>query len=211
MSLSENSNQTASELWALNTSILSNTTDVPSFDPPATTLTIAILSSLFFAIGLVGIAGNLLVIFVILSDRKMRQSVINVLIMNLAVSDLIIMVVCIPEIVQFMLNTGWRLGLVCCCIVRFTQVFSLYASVMTLVAICVESLKASKTITSHKRMRWLRTPISPVTAQGLIRPGLSCFSGYRVFSNALCDLSKRKLKTCTNKLLSFIFSAESAF
>uniref|UniRef100_T1JNR3 non-specific serine/threonine protein kinase n=1 Tax=Strigamia maritima TaxID=126957 RepID=T1JNR3_STRMM len=30
--------------------------------------------------------------------------------------------------------------------------------------------------------------ISPSTAQGLIRPGLSCFSGYRVFSNACMSI-----------------------
>ncbi|XP_022252459.1 neuropeptide receptor 15-like [Limulus polyphemus] len=106
--------------------------------PPASQVTVISLSGLFFLIGTVGVLGNALVIFVILTDKRMRCSVTNLLIMNLAVSDFIIMVVCIPDIVQFMKNVGWKLGLISCRLLRFTEVFSLYASVMTLVGVCVE-------------------------------------------------------------------------
>ncbi|XP_076322126.1 LOW QUALITY PROTEIN: neuropeptide receptor 15-like [Tachypleus tridentatus] len=106
--------------------------------PPASQITVISLSVLFFLIGTVGVLGNALVIFVILADKRMRCSVTNLLIMNLAVSDFIIMVACIPDIVQFMKNVGWKLGLNSCRLLRFTEVFSLYASVMTLVGVCVE-------------------------------------------------------------------------
>ncbi|CAG5135073.1 unnamed protein product, partial [Candidula unifasciata] len=50
----------------------------------------------------------------------------------------IIMLQGIPEIVQFMMNKGWVLSWLLCKTNRFVLVVALYASVMTLVSICVE-------------------------------------------------------------------------
>lgn len=105
---------------------------------PASTQTIIGLSILFCQIGLVGIVGNFLVICVIILDRKMRQSVTNIFIMNLAIADLLIMLFGIPEIIQFMLNRGWILGHVLCKLNRYILVVSLYTSVISLVSVCVE-------------------------------------------------------------------------
>ena len=58
--------------------------------------------------------------------------------MNLAMADFLIMLFGIPEIAQFVLNRGWLLGLALCKFQRFVLVVSLYASIMTLVAVCVE-------------------------------------------------------------------------
>ncbi|BFY97016.1 hypothetical protein BsWGS_00055 [Bradybaena similaris] len=44
----------------------------------------------------------------------------------------------VPEIVQFMMNKGWVLSWLLCKTNRFVMVVALYASVMTLVSICVE-------------------------------------------------------------------------
>ena len=96
------------------------------------------LSLLFCIIGIIGIVGNTLVIFIILWDRKMRRSVTNLFIMNLAVSDLLIMLFGIPEIVMFMINRGWLLGTIMCKTQRYVLVFSLYSSVITQVSVCVE-------------------------------------------------------------------------
>ncbi len=96
------------------------------------------LSSLFCVIGIVGIVGNSLVIFIILSDRKMRRSVTNLFIMNLAVSDLLIMMFGIPDIVMFMINRGWILGEHLCKVQRYVLVFSVYSSVATQVSVCIE-------------------------------------------------------------------------
>lgn len=96
------------------------------------------ISVLFCIIGFIGIVGNSLVITVVLIDRKMRQSVTNIFIMNLAISDLLIMLFGVPEILQFMLNRGWILGLVLCKFNRFVLVVSLYASILSLVSVCVE-------------------------------------------------------------------------
>lgn len=96
------------------------------------------LSLLFCIIGIVGIVGNSLVILIILCDGKMRRSVTNLFIMNLAISDLLVMLFGIPDIVMFMLNRGWLLGLAWCRLQRYVLVFSVYSSVATQVSVCIE-------------------------------------------------------------------------
>lgn len=117
---------------------LSDLPDIPEDMSPASMETIVGLSLLFFIIELAGIMGNSLVIFVILSERKMRHSVTNLFILNLAVADLTIMLLGIPDVVQFMLNRGWLLGTALCKTNRFVLVVALYCSVLTLVSVCVE-------------------------------------------------------------------------
>ena len=51
---------------------------------------IAVLSVTFCLIGLAGLIGNLLVIVVIVTNKKMRHSATNLFIANLAVADLVI-------------------------------------------------------------------------------------------------------------------------
>jgi hypothetical protein len=102
------------------------------------TYTIVLLSLLFFVIVLVGILGNALVIIVVLTDRKMRQSVTNLLILNLALADLVIMMLGVPEITMVMINRGYLLGPVACRLTRFLLVVCVYASVMSLVSVCFE-------------------------------------------------------------------------
>lgn len=96
------------------------------------------ISILFCLIGLVGILGNTLIILIVLTDRKMRYSVTNLFITNLALSDLFIMLCGVPETVQFMLNSGWLLGEAVCKLERYILVVSLYSSVVTLVGVCIE-------------------------------------------------------------------------
>lgn len=107
--------------------------------PASTSLwTVVGLSVVFLIIVIIGVVGNGLVIFVILLDRKMRQSITNLFIMNLAIADLLIMLFGIPEIIQFMLRTGWILGPAACKSNRFIMTVSLYASVLCLVSVCIE-------------------------------------------------------------------------
>ena len=106
--------------------------------PSASDVTIVVLSLAFCLIVTVGIIGNGLVVFVVLMDVKMRQSVTNLFIMNLAVADLLIMVFGVPEIVQFVLNHGWILKPFLCKMNRFILVVSLYTSVLSLVCLCIE-------------------------------------------------------------------------
>ena len=96
------------------------------------------LSLLFSVIVFVGVCGNIMVIYSILSDRNMRRSVTNCFILNLAVADLLIMLLGVPEIVQFILDRGWLLGRVLCKVNRYILVTSLYASITTLMGVCTE-------------------------------------------------------------------------
>jgi thyrotropin-releasing hormone receptor len=99
---------------------------------------IVVLSVLFIIIGVVGLVGNILVIVAILGDRKMRSSATNLFITNLAFADLMLMVFTIPEILMFLINEGWLMGVTMCKIERFILVFSVYGSVLTLVSVCGE-------------------------------------------------------------------------
>ena len=99
---------------------------------------IGTLSVMFFLIGIIGITGNILIVYIVLSEKKMRQSVTNLFIMNMAFSDLFIMIFGIPDIVMFMINKGWLLNEAMCKATRYVMVFSLYSSVMTAVGVCVE-------------------------------------------------------------------------
>jgi allatostatin A receptor len=59
-------------------------------------LTIALLVTITFGITIiVGIVGNLLVLFTILLQKKMRSPT-NILIMNLAIAELSFIVLCVP-------------------------------------------------------------------------------------------------------------------
>ena len=105
---------------------------------PATVDVVVLLSLLFIVICSVGLLGNSLVVIVILLDRKMRKSVTNIFIMNLAIADLLIMLFGVPDIVQFMMNRGWLIGEVFCKINRYVLVCSLYVSILSLVCVCTE-------------------------------------------------------------------------
>ncbi|KAH3830575.1 neuropeptide receptor 15-like [Dreissena polymorpha] len=122
--------------WSVNVSTPS------ALEEPASREVIVLLSILFIVIGTVGLIGNSLVIIVILLDRKMRQSVTNIFIMNLATADFLIMLVGVPEIIQFMMNRGWLLGEALCRINRFIVVVSLYVSILSLVSVCIERFVA---------------------------------------------------------------------
>ncbi|KAL4228116.1 hypothetical protein ACF0H5_013551 [Mactra antiquata] len=126
---------TTSDIF-INTSAVKTTFE--QYQDNVTVAEIVCFSTLFFAIGTVGILGNILVVYIVFSDAKMRLSMTNMLIVNLAVADLNILLFGVPEIVQFMLNRGWLLGYEMCKIQRSVLVCALYASVMTLLALCVE-------------------------------------------------------------------------
>ncbi|XP_071107564.1 neuropeptide receptor 15-like isoform X2 [Haliotis cracherodii] len=104
--------------------------------------TVVLLSIVFIIICSVGIFGNILVITAVLIDDKMRKCVTNFFIINLAVADIFIMILGIPEIGQFVLSRGWLLGPVACKVNRFLLVSSLYCSVWSLLAVSVERFVA---------------------------------------------------------------------
>lgn len=69
----------------------------------------------------VGVVGNILVCFVVLRSKHM-QTVTNLFIVNLAVADAIVIVLCLPPTVLQSVTETWYLGDIMCKVVIFFQV-----------------------------------------------------------------------------------------
>ncbi|XP_074092265.1 neuropeptide FF receptor 1 [Macrotis lagotis] len=91
----------------------------------------------YILIFLMCLVGNSLVCFIVVKNRQMR-TVTNMFILNLAVSDLLVGVFCMPTTLVDNLITGWPFDNVTCKISGLVQGMSVSASVFTLVAIAVE-------------------------------------------------------------------------
>src|SRR6218665_1433055 len=92
----------------------------------------AVVPAIFSIIALVGLAGNLLVIIVVASNRQMRNTT-NVLIINLAAADLLFIVICVPFTAIGYAIPVWPFGDGWCKIYQYVVHVTAYASVYTLV------------------------------------------------------------------------------
>ncbi|XP_043836202.1 neuropeptide FF receptor 1 [Dromiciops gliroides] len=100
--------------------------------------TMFILAYIF--IFLMCLVGNSLVCFIVVKNRQMR-TVTNMFILNLAVSDLLVGIFCMPTTLVDNLITGWPFDNITCKISGLVQGMSVSASVFTLVAIAVERFR----------------------------------------------------------------------
>jgi tachykinin-like receptor len=127
-------------LWPNGTSALSNYTphfndtleDHNQFILP---LWRQVLWSLLFA-GMVVVAtgGNLIVIWIVLANKRMR-TVTNYFLVNLSVADAMVSALNVTFNYIYMLNSHWPFGTLYCKISQFIAVLSICASVFTLMAI----------------------------------------------------------------------------
>ena len=92
--------------------------------------------TVFGVIILVGLVGNLLVVGVTLSRHKMWTTV-NLLLLNLAVTDVIFVLVCVPFMAYHYAADNWLMGDVVCKLSHFFLYVTVYVTVYTLVAIAV--------------------------------------------------------------------------
>ncbi|XP_051971802.1 neuropeptide FF receptor 1-like [Xyrauchen texanus] len=83
------------------------------------------------------VVGNGLVCLVVIRNRNMR-SVTNLFILNLAISDLLVGVFCVPTTLIDSLISGWPFSQITCTMSNLVQGMSVSASVFTLVAIAVD-------------------------------------------------------------------------
>ncbi|XP_041938924.1 neuropeptide FF receptor 1-like [Alosa sapidissima] len=84
--------------------------------------------------------GNSLVCLIVVRNRQMR-TVTNIFILNLAISDLFVGILCLPITLADNLITGWPFDEVVCKMSGLVQGASVSASVFTLVAIAVERFR----------------------------------------------------------------------
>ncbi|KAG7490576.1 neuropeptide FF receptor 1-like [Solea senegalensis] len=94
----------------------------------------------YFFIFLLCMIGNILVCLIVLENHRMR-TVTNLFILNLAISDLLVGIFCIPTTLVDNLITGWPFSNIVCKMSGFVQGVSVSASVFTLVAIAVERFR----------------------------------------------------------------------
>lgn len=86
----------------------------------------------------VGVFGNYLLLYVICRSRKMHN-VTNFFIGNLAFSDMLMCVTCVPFTLAYAFNPhGWVFGRSMCYLVFLIQPVTVYVSVFTLTAIAVD-------------------------------------------------------------------------
>nr|BAO77761.1 PQRFa peptide receptor 1 [Branchiostoma japonicum] len=87
------------------------------------------------------VAGNIIVCVVIIKTPRLR-TVTNYLILNLAVSDLLVAVFCMPFTLVEHILTGYQFGDVMCRVTPMIQGVSVAASVFTMTAIAFDRYKA---------------------------------------------------------------------
>ncbi|KAH7982658.1 hypothetical protein HPB52_006285 [Rhipicephalus sanguineus] len=111
---------------------------------------VVLLSFCYGLVSFVSILGNVLVLWIVASSRRM-QTITNLFIANLAVADVIIGVFSIPFQFQAALLQRWALPYFMCAFCPYVQVVSVNVSVFTLTAIAVERYRA---ITSPLKARF---------------------------------------------------------
>ncbi|KAM9446502.1 neuropeptide FF receptor 1 like 2 [Clarias gariepinus] len=121
-----------------NTTNFTRNTYYPYYQHSLPVATSLIMAYLF--IFLLCMVGNSLVCLIVLENRRMR-TVTNLFIFNLAVSDLLVGVFCIPTTLVDNLITGWPFSNTVCKMSGLVQGMSVAASIFTLVAIAVDRFR----------------------------------------------------------------------
>ncbi|PKK19887.1 neuropeptide FF receptor 2 [Columba livia] len=94
----------------------------------------------YLLIFLLCMVGNGVVCFIVLRSKRMR-TVTNLFILNLAVSDLLVGISCMPTTLLDNIIAGWPFGSLVCKMSGMVQGISVSASVFTLVAIAVNRFR----------------------------------------------------------------------
>lgn len=95
----------------------------------------------YVLIGLLGLAGNILVIVAILAFPRMK-SITNVFLLSLASADLLLVLICVPIKLTAFFSYTWRVGPFLCTFVAYIQNVSMVCSVLTLTVMSIERFVA---------------------------------------------------------------------
>lgn len=97
---------------------------------------------MYAVVFVVGLSGNALVCLVVLRRRAMRTSVTNLLVANLALSDVLLCALAVPFTPLYLFLRRWPFGAALCRAVPFAQGVSVYVSSLTLTAIAAHRFRA---------------------------------------------------------------------
>lgn len=92
---------------------------------------------LYSTVFVLGVFGNVLVCYVVLRNRAM-QTVTNIFITNLALSDILLCVLAVPFTPLYTFMGRWAFGRTLCHLVPFAQGCSIYISTLTLTSIAID-------------------------------------------------------------------------
>ena len=107
--------------------------DILEQSDPLTAIFIIMYVILFF----IGVSGNSLVVYVVLRNKAM-QSITNIFITNLAVSDIMMCLLAVPFTPLSYFMNSWTFGEILCHIVPMTLCICVYVSTLTSTAIAVD-------------------------------------------------------------------------
>ncbi|KAK3082949.1 hypothetical protein FSP39_009825 [Pinctada imbricata] len=107
--------------------------------PPKTPMYILVIAAVFFLlIFIVGLIGNIYIIALVCGLRHMRTKMC-ILFMNLSITDLLVVVICMPgTAVDVFANEAWLLGEAACILVYFLESVVMLASASTVLVIGVD-------------------------------------------------------------------------
>ncbi|KAF1761462.1 hypothetical protein GCK72_009718 [Caenorhabditis remanei] len=148
-------------------------------------------AGLFIILSVVGIIGNVFVIYAIAGDRNMRKSVMNILLLNLAVADLANLIFTIPEWISpvFFDTYDWLLPSFMCPVCRYLECVFLFASISTQMIVCIERYIAIVLPIHARHLCSRRNALITVCASWIF---VACFaSPYAVLHSV-------KTTTCSN-------------
>ncbi|KAK2575736.1 hypothetical protein KPH14_012123 [Odynerus spinipes] len=124
--------------------------------PDITEWVMIAVHSIIFITGLVG---NSLVCLAVCRNHSMR-TVTNYFIVNLAVADLLVILMCLPPTVLWDVTETWFLGLKLCKIIPYLQTVSVSVSVLTLTCISIDRWYAiCYPLKFRSTTRWAKTVI----------------------------------------------------
>ncbi|XP_071491058.1 RYamide receptor-like [Diadema antillarum] len=96
---------------------------------------------IYAAVSILGVGGNVVVCYIVLGHARMR-TVTNYFIVNLAVGDILMAVVCVNLTLYSTLYITWPFGSAMCKITSFIQSLSVSVSIFTLIAISLDRFVA---------------------------------------------------------------------
>lgn len=124
-----------------NASFPNGSCDSTSDDATIEIIATRVVPVFFGIIAVIGLLGNALVVTVIYSNQQMRSTT-NVLIINLAMSDLLFVCFCIPFTAVDYVMESWPFGNIWCKTVQYMIVVTSNASIYTLVLMSLDRFLA---------------------------------------------------------------------
>ncbi|XP_006797790.1 neuropeptide FF receptor 2a [Neolamprologus brichardi] len=166
--------------------------------------TAAIFIVSYLLIFLVCMVGNGVVCFIVLRSKNMR-TVTNLFILNLAVSDLLVGIFCMPTTLLDNIITGWPFGSLVCKMSGMVQGISVSASVFTLVAIAVDRFRCI--VYPFKQKLTISTATLIIVIIWVLAVSIMCPSG--VMLQVTKEQTIRVLLGYDNKTIPFYWCREN--